>query len=62
MKKLIGKIRTNEDNAAVKLGLAVLITGASIGAGIWATKANKTPQVNLIVVEEAVENLTDAVQ
>jgi len=59
MKATFNAIRTNENGAAVKAGIALGITVLAVAAGIWATKASQVTPV-LLVVEDATETLVNA--
>jgi len=58
MKEFIAAIRTNENGARTKTLVALGVTVATIGAGIYLTKKNAATPV-VLVVEEAVETVTD---
>lgn len=53
MKEFITKLRTNENNIAVKTAVAGVITVAAIGAGIYFTKKGAPTPVTIVVAESA---------
>ena len=61
MKDFVTAIRTNENGARTKTLVAAGITVAAVAAGIYLTKKNAATPV-VLVVEEAVETVTDAAQ
>lgn len=61
MKDFVTAIRTNENGARTKTLVAAGITVAAIAAGIYPTKKSAATLV-VLVVEEAVETVTDAAQ
>ncbi|AWN03379.1 hypothetical protein PBI_COUNT_57 [Microbacterium phage Count] len=61
MKEFVAAIRTNENGARTKTLVAAGITVAAVAAGIYLTKKNAVAPV-VLVVEEAVETVTDAAQ
>lgn len=61
MKDFVTAIRTNENGARTKTLVAAGITVAAIAAGIYLTKKSAATPV-VLVVEEAVETVTDAAQ
>lgn len=61
MKDFVTAIRTNENGARTKTLVAAGITVAAVAAGIYLTKKNAVAPV-VLVVEEAVETVTDAAQ
>lgn len=61
MKDFVAALRTNENGVRTKTLIAGAITVAAIGAGIYFTKKSASVPV-VLVVEEAVETVTDAAQ
>lgn len=61
MKDFVTAIRTNENGARTKTLVAAGITVAAVAAGIYLTKKSAATPV-VLVVEEAVETVTDAAQ
>lgn len=61
MKDFVTAIRTNENGARTKTLVAAGITVAAVAAGIYLTKKNAVAPV-VLVVEDAVETVTDAAQ
>ncbi len=59
MKDFVVAFRTNENGARTKTLIAAGITVAAVAAGIYLTKKNASVPV-VLVVEEAVETVTDA--
>ena len=59
MKDFVVALRTNENGARTKTLIAAGITVAAVAAGIYLTKKNANVPV-VLVVEEAVESVTDA--
>ena len=59
MKDFVEALRTNENGARTKTLIAAGITVAAVAAGIYLTKKNAVPVVELNVVE-VVETITDA--
>lgn len=59
MKDFVEALRTNENGARTKTLIAAGITVAAVAAGIYLTKKNAAVPV-VLVVEEAVETVTDA--
>lgn len=62
MKEFYTVLRTNENGARTKTLIAAGITVVAIAAGIYLTKKNSVVPVNLVVVEEVVDTVTDAVK
>jgi hypothetical protein len=62
MKDFVYAIRTNENGARTKLIVATAITVTTVGLGIYLTKKNSLPVVELTVVQPVVtEPIVEAV-
>ena len=61
MKDFVTAIRTNENGARMKTLVAAGITVVAVAADIYLTKKSAATPV-VLVVEEAVETVTDAAQ
>lgn len=62
MKEFIGKFKTNENNVRTNTLIAAAVSVATVGAALYLHNRAQVPTATLVLVEDAVETITDATE